>query len=302
MPLSPIVLTFIELTGTPMSDSPYIIEVNEQNFAQVIIEGSKNVPVVVDFWADWCNPCQTLMPILKKIAEEYAGSFILAKVNSDENQNLAAQLGVRSLPTVKIFKDGQPVDEFTGALPESQVKEFIDKHIEKPGNDLVERAMSAFDQGDVYAAKTLLTDAYNEDSSNSEVALALGQVCLAASDYKSAELVVNNLNEADTNSMQGRRLKGMLTLSKADTSDMDLESLKSQARENNESEARYRFAIKLALQNQIEEAIEELLQLMHDDREFEDDGARKCLITLFDVLGDDPLVGKYRRKMFNLLH
>ncbi len=285
-----------------MTDSPYVIEVNEQNFVKVVIEGSHNVPVIVDFWADWCNPCQTLMPILSKLANEYAGLFILAKVNSDENQNIAMQLGVRSLPTVKLFKEGQPIDEFMGALPESQVREFIDKHVEKTTDSVVERAKFAFEQGDIDSARTLLTKAYNEDSSNSEAALALGQVCMTAGDYASAELIVNNLKEADINSTEGLRLKGMLTLSQADTTDKDLTTLEAEAKASNESEARYHYAIKLALQDHIQQALDELLSLMQDDRNFAEDGARKCLITIFEILGDDPLVGKYRRKIFNLLH
>ncbi len=286
-----------------MADSPYIIEVNEENFVQVVLDGSQTVPVLVDFWADWCNPCQVLMPILAKLAEEYQGRFILAKLNSDENQNIAMQLGVRSLPTVKVFKDGQPVDEFMGALPESQVREFIDKHVETQKTDnRVDQAMMAFQQGDVDGAKALLVEAYNNDPKNGQTALALGQVSLAAGDYESAELVLNNLSEADANTDEGRRLKGMLTLSQADTSDKDLATLAREAENEDSSESRYHYAVKLAMHGQVESALEQLLSLMQHDREFGDDAARKCLITIFDVLGGDPLVGRYRRKMFNLLH
>ncbi|HBR97673.1 MAG TPA: thioredoxin [Gammaproteobacteria bacterium] len=288
-----------------MAESPYIIDVNEQNFVQVVMEGSRQVPVLVDFWADWCNPCQMLMPILAKLAEEYQGGFILAKCNSDQNQNIAMQLGVRSLPTVKLFKDGQPVDEFMGALPESEVRAFLDKHVQGAGapvDDRVEQAMFAFQQGDVEGAKALLIEAYNTDPSNGQTALALGQVCMATGDYESAERVLNHLDEKDANSDEGLRLKGMLTLSQADTSDKTLEALAAEVEADTGSESRYHYAIKLALSGQIEDALEQLLTLMQKDRDFGDDAARKCLITLFDVLGGDPLVGRYRRRMFNLLH
>lgn len=288
-----------------MAESPYIIDVNEQNFVQVVMEGSRQVPVLVDFWADWCNPCQMLMPILAKLAEEYQGGFILAKCNSDQNQNIAMQLGVRSLPTVKLFKDGQPVDEFMGALPESEVRAFLDKHVQGAGapvDDRVEQAMLAFQQGDVEGAKALLIEAYNTDPSNGQTALALGQVCMATGDYESAERVLNHLDEKDANSDEGLRLKGMLTLSQADTSDKTLEALAAEVEADTGSESRYHYAIKLALSGQIEDALEQLLTLMQKDRDFGDDAARKCLITLFDVLGGDPLVGRYRRRMFNLLH
>ncbi|MCB1754776.1 MAG: co-chaperone YbbN [Gammaproteobacteria bacterium] len=287
-----------------MAESPYIVEVNEQNFLEIVIEGSRQVPVLVDFWADWCNPCKMLMPVLSALADEYQGRFILAKLDTEDPQcqAIAAQLGIRSLPTVKLFKDGQPVDEFMGALPESQVRAFLDKHIEKVVDNRVEQAMYLFQQGDVEAAKTLLVEAYNENQQNGQTALALGQVCMAAGDYESAELVLKNLSEEDANSTEGRRLKGMLTLSQADTSDKDLQTLATEVAEDGNSKSRYHFGIKLAMQGRVEEAIIELLTLMQHDREFGDDAARKCLITIFDVLGNDPLVGTYRRKMFNLLH
>ena len=110
------------------ADSPFIIEVTRENYQQVM-ETSFQVPVLMDFWAGWCQPCQVLMPVLAKLAEDYEGKFILAKLNTEEEQEIAGQFGIRSIPTVKLFRDGQPVDEFMGALPEQAVKEFLDKHI-----------------------------------------------------------------------------------------------------------------------------------------------------------------------------
>ena len=111
-----------------MADSPFIIDVTRDNFQQVM-ETSFKVPVLLDFWAGWCQPCQVLMPVLAKLAENYGGKFLLAKLNTEEEQEIAAQFGIRSIPTVKLFKDGQPVDEFMGALPEQAVRQFLDKHI-----------------------------------------------------------------------------------------------------------------------------------------------------------------------------
>ena len=104
--------------------SDYIVNIDETNAQQILIEESSRRPVLVDFWADWCEPCKTLMPLLEKLAEEYQGQFLLAKVNADEQQGIAQQLGVRSLPTVMLIKDGQPVDGFVGAQPESQIRVF----------------------------------------------------------------------------------------------------------------------------------------------------------------------------------
>jgi putative thioredoxin len=111
-----------------VTDSPFIVEVTADNFAE-IMQASFQVPVLMDFWADWCQPCHVLMPILAKLAEDYGGKFVLAKLNTEENQEIAAQFGIRSIPTVKLFKDGQVADEFMGALPEKAVRQFLDKHI-----------------------------------------------------------------------------------------------------------------------------------------------------------------------------
>ncbi|MDO6459767.1 thioredoxin [Granulosicoccaceae sp. 1_MG-2023] len=292
-----------------MSESPYIVEVDESNFVQVVLEGSMQTPVLIDFWADWCNPCQMLMPILEKLAVEYNGAFILAKVNSDANQNIAAQMGVRSLPTIKLVHQGQLLDEFMGALPESEVRQFLDKHVQAlPGGEQpvadnrLEQALATFEQGNAEAAKEMLVALYNEDQKNTQVALTLGQVCLSLGDYESAKLVIGNFDEDTANTEDGRRLKAMLTLSEADTSDKDIDTLASEAAAGN-SESRYHFAIKQAMQGDTEAALETLLQLMTADREFGDDAARKCLITIFDMLGTaDPLVRTYRRRMFSLLN
>ncbi len=126
-----------------MSESPYIHNVNAQNFQSVVLENSLKVPVLVDFWADWCQPCKTLMPLLAKLAEEYGGKFILAKVNSEEEQELAGHFGIKSLPTMKLFVDGQIVGEKMGALPESEIRAFIDQYITSESDSLMQSANSA---------------------------------------------------------------------------------------------------------------------------------------------------------------
>ncbi len=123
-----------------MADSIYSVTVTAENFQSIILDGSFERPVLVDFWAEWCAPCRMLMPILAKLADEYRGRFLLAKVDTEDQQALAAQLGIRSLPTVMLFKSGRPVDQFMGALPESQVREFLDRHIPRASDGFLEQA------------------------------------------------------------------------------------------------------------------------------------------------------------------
>ena len=120
-----------------MADAPFTVEVTRDNYAQ-LMQASFEVPVLMDFWADWCQPCHMLMPVLARLAEEYQGKFLLAKLNTEQEQEIAAQFGIRSIPTCKLFVDGQPVDEFMGALPEQGVRQFLDKHITREPNPAVE--------------------------------------------------------------------------------------------------------------------------------------------------------------------
>jgi len=293
-----------------MSDSPYIIEVTKENFETVILHGSMETPVLVDFWADWCQPCQTLMPILAKLADEYQGAFILAKIDTEAEQEIAAQLGIRSLPTVKLISQGAVVDEFAGALPESEVRAFLDKHIqaapapeEAPAAGPIELANQLQANGDTEQAIAVLRAAQAEDPANGDVAIALGKLCVATGEYDDARQCLSILSEEDAKKTEAGMLRGMLTLSDADDASTDEASLATAVQQDStNSEAAYKLGIKQALRGDTDTAVTTLLELMQRDREFGDDGARKTLLSIFEMLGDDPSVGPYRRKMFNYLH
>ncbi len=292
-----------------MAESPYIVEVTKENFESVILHGSMETPVLVDFWADWCQPCKTLMPILAKLADEYQGAFILAKIDTEAEQEIAAQLGIRSLPTVKLISQGAVVDEFAGALPESEVRAFLDKHLpaapvaeDEPASPLdVAKQLQA--SGDTDQAMAVLRAAQAEDPANGDIAIALGQLCVATGQYDDARQCLSILTEEDAKKTEAGKLRGMLTLSDADDSSTDAASLMAALQQDgSNSEAAYKLGIKQALQGDTDTAVTTLLELMQRDREFGDDGARKTLLSIFEMLGDDPAVGTYRRKMFTYLH
>lgn len=288
-----------------MSDSPYIQEINLENFVQVVIEGSQHVPVLVDFWADWCQPCQMLMPILAKLADEYQGKFILAKCDTDANQQIAMQLGVRSLPTVKLFVNGQPVDEFMGAQPEGEVRAFLDKHIEGgPAEqaDLMSQVMELFEAGNTVGANALINAELEKHPDNTDAWLALAQLALASGELEKVNIALDKLPADVRNKPEAARIAGLAKFSEVADHDVDYLTLRHAADSGSiDSPGRFQYAIHSLLQGDAETALQQLLTLLQRDPQWNDGEARKSLIAVFDVLGSDPLVSTYRRKMASLI-
>ena len=180
-----------------MSDSPYIYNVTIEDFESLVIQNSFKHPVLVDFWADWCQPCQSLIPVLHKLAEECQGAFTLAMVNSDEQGELAAQAGVKSLPTVKLFVDGQMVNEFMGALPESEVKKFLDPYIKTESDQILTAAFQAFGEGKEQEALEMLNTALANDPQNSKLKINIAKLVANQNDFDSAIALINTLTDEE---------------------------------------------------------------------------------------------------------
>ena len=286
-----------------MSAPSYIVDIDETNAQQLLIEESMTRPVVVDFWADWCGPCKQLMPILEKLAGEYQGAFLLAKVNADEQQMLAQQLGVRSLPTVMVIKEGQPVDGFSGAQPESAVREMLDKHLPSPQAGALAEAEQLLAEGDFPAALALYRSAWEESGQKLEMTLA----------YAGALVTANRLDEADT-LMQGVRLAdqdaryeqlvAQIELGREAARSPEVEALEASMAANPDDHAiRIQLAIQLSQVAQYREALEHLLTVLRADRDFNNGEARKVFLDTLATIGKgDPLAAEYQRKLFSLMY
>ncbi len=279
--------------------SEHALDVGLADFAQHVLEESKQRPVVVDFWAPWCGPCKSLKPILEKLAAEYGGKFLLAKINSDDNQELAARYGVRGIPSVKAFIDGEPVDEFSGALPEGEVRAFLDRLVPGPADDLRRQAADARMAGDVPGALQLLAEASKIDPVHLGVRLDAAEIML-------------DLNEAD----EARRLIGSVP----DDADPRVPALKARlqfmgmagedetalrsrvAANENDLEARLKLANLLVAAGQHEAGMDQLLEIVRRDRGFEDDAGRRTLLSVFNLLGGGELVSRYRRLLASALN
>ena len=285
-----------------MADSPYVFEIDETNYDQIVIQGSKQVPVLVDFWASWCQPCRILMPLLAKLADEYQGRFVVAKINTEEQQAIAAQFGIRSIPTVKLFRDGQAVDEFAGALPEAEIRAFLERHLPRASDGRVAEAEQRLHAGDRDAALALLAQAQQEDPGNPRMLMAMAQIQAADGDFEAAEQTLLQLPADEQAKPEVRRLLGQLFFGRIAAQDSHEAITARLAEAPDDSTARYRLAAHQLGIGETDAAAENFLAIMQRDRKFGDDAARSALLKLFDMLGDDPSVNRYRARMFNLLH
>lgn len=286
-----------------MGESPYIVTVTAQNFRQVVIEASRRQPVLLDCWADWCAPCRALMPVLTKLVEEYAGQFVLAKLDTEAEPELAAQLGVRSLPTVQIYKDGAPVDQFMGALPEREVREHLNRHIERESDKLFARIQERMAERDLEGAAALVEQIRAIEPDNAELRIAEIQLKAMSGEPQDAEAMIERLPLELIDDPRVAVLKGKLrfagVLVGAPAPDTLSERLTTNPRD---SEARYQRAAYRVTEGDMEGALDDLLALLKTDRTYGDDAGRKGMLMVFDLLGGDgELVTRYRSKMMTAL-
>jgi putative thioredoxin len=285
-----------------MANSPYIVDVTKENYADVM-QASFQVPVLIDFWASWCQPCHALMPVLAKLAEEYQGQFVLGKLNTEEEQEIAQQFGIRSIPTVKLFRDGQPVDEFMGALPEQAVRQFLDKHLPRESDAQVLAAHQQLMAGDADGAIALLNTAREADPDNTRIMLVLAEAQAAKGDVDAAEATLESLPIDEASAPEVAALRSHLFFARQAADAPAAAALESRLAANpDDLEALYQLAMRKVVEQDVEAGIELLLALMQKDREFRDDAGREGLVKLFDLLGEDPRVGQYRRRMASLLY
>jgi putative thioredoxin len=279
----------------------WTFEVGEDDFDQAVLERSREVPVLVDFWAPWCGPCRVLGPVLEKLAEEYSGEFLLAKINVDENPALASEFGIQGIPAVKLFRDGEIAGEFTGALPEPMVREMLSRFLPSEADKEAEEAASLEQEGKVSEAKRFYEKILERDRGHSRSLLGLGRLLMNEGDQAGALNLLERISPAAEERKEADRLIARLKLRGEGSQDeSELRAAVNSAPEN--LEARFNLAQTLATNEKYEEALAEFLVVVKADRAFRDDGARKAMIHIFEVLGsDNPLTDKYRSELAKVL-
>jgi len=276
-------------------------DVNEENFEAEVLERSTQVPVIVDFWAEWCGPCKVLGPVLEKLADEYAGEFILAKVNVDENQGLAGAFGIQGIPAVKLFKDGELASEFTGALPEPMLREFLSKFLPTAADKQAQEGQALEEAGKTNDAKALYQEILAADPNHVKALLGLGRLAMNEGDSDAALEYLDKIPIVADERKEADRLIARLNLKSGAAENEAALREKVKAEPNNVA-ARFELAQALAATERYEEALKEFLTIVKTDRAFQDDGARKAMLQIFEVLGgDDPLTDKYRSELARVL-
>jgi putative thioredoxin len=281
-----------------MTAGTAVIDVTDATFGSAVLEQSRSKPVVVDFWAAWCGPCRILGPIIEKVTAEFGGEIVLAKVNVDENPQSAMQYRAHSIPTVKAFRDGRVVDEFTGALPEPYVREFFERLAPSPADRAVAEAERLLASGKLAEAEQPLRAVLAADPNHAGAVKGLAQVLIRRGEPDEADALLKRL-PADR---EAKVLRHRLFLERYAARHAGEDLRGAAAADPRDPRARYRWGLLLAAEGKYPEAMDELLESVRLDRGWEDGAARKSILAIFDILGlDDPLTRQYQRKLENVL-
>ncbi len=274
------------------------IDVTDANFANEVLERSKSVPVVVDFWAPWCGPCRVLGPVIEKVAAEHAGSVVLAKLNTDENPRTASAYRIQGIPAVKAFRDGQVAAEFTGAYPEPQVRAFFAKILPRPEEHVASQAEDLLRKGDVAGAEASFREVLATQPSNADAVVGLASILISRGENEAA----GDLLERVPADRRAKVLRHGIFLGEFEAKHSH-EDLEGEARANpRDPRARYRWGVMLAARGEFEQALDELLESVRIDRGFADGAARKAVLAVFDILGlDSPMTREYQRRLSSVL-
>ena len=276
-----------------LSMNEWTVDVSEQDFEQTVVQRSHEVPVVIDFWAPWCGPCRALGPTLEKMAEEQQGKFILAKINIDENPMLAQAFQIQSIPAVKAVRNGALAGEFLGAQPEPSVRRFIEQLLPSEAEALAREAQRLEEVGKAQGAESLYRAALAKEANQSLALLGLARVLVQRGEEAEALTLLGRIPITAPESAAAQQLIAQLRLKQSGASAGDEQKYRDRlAADADDLDARFELAQVLAAVGRYEEALTELLEIVKKDRKFRDDGARKAMLEIFEVIGARSELGR----------
>ena len=277
-----------------------IIEVTQENFSEVVIAGSQHNFVVVDFWATWCEPCKQLIPLLEKLTADFG--YILAKVNTEEQQALAQDYGVRSIPDVRIYKDGAVIEQFSGALSEGELRELFGRFMGTAPSG-IEQSIEAIHQlavaGEMEEANVAFSQLLVENPDSSEVKLAYAKLLMELGEQEQATTLLEEIKQGDELYSAARSVLAIVEFQQAC---LNLNDAENSGEEMEGSARLYAEGACAVITSEPEAALEKFLSIVKQDRSFNDDAARKAMLMVFELLGEHPLVRHYQRKLAMLMY
>jgi putative thioredoxin len=298
----------LELGGTPQpAQDALVSDGNERTFMQQVVEASRDVPVIVDFWAPWCGPCKTLGPALEAAVKAARGKVRMVKINVDENQQIAAQLRIQSIPTVYAFWQGQPVDGFQGALAGSEIQKFIDKIAALAGDgglsEAIEAAEAMLAEGAAVDAAQTFAAILGEIPESAAAHGGLARAHIAMGELDQAEALLNNAAPAIASAPEIEAARAQLALARQAANAGPVDELRARVAEApDDLQARFDLAQALHAAGDVEAAVEELLDLFRRDRDWNEGAAKTQLFTIFDAMKPgDPVAQKGRRKLSSMI-
>ncbi len=287
-----------------MDQTTYVYEGTQANFATLVLENSRKGPVLVNFWAEWAGPCHRLFPLLARLAEEYGGKFLLVNLNTDEQKPIAEEYGVKSLPMVKIFRQGKVEEEFHGYQPEPELRRIINRHVVLESDQRITEALRQYKSGDVESGLSRLAEAALDDPENLRIPVMLGKLLMAQGRFEEAGNLLRGLpTEMREQPEVGYLLAhlGFIQLARTAPAQGVLEDRLTA--DPDDAEARHGLAALALVNDDYEAALEYLLELMRRDRSYGEDAGRRGMLAVFSLLGDEgELVDRYRMQMFKALH
>jgi putative thioredoxin len=275
----------------------HVYEVSD--FVSEVIERSAEVPVLIDFWAPWCGPCRTLSPVLERLAREYEGAFVVAKVNLDDHQDIALQLGIRGIPDVRLVIGGKVKGRFVGAQSESKVRAFLKEHLPSESADLVDKGLALLAAGDTAGARAALEEVVTREPKNKAAHLALARVALASRDFEAVSRHVQGIEVGSKEREAAAYVEqAALLVQQADALGDQAAMQDRLARDPGDVEAHFALGCHLMAAQRYRDALESFREVAERDRKWRDEAARKAMLTVFGLIGvRDPLSDEYRKKL-----